>query len=353
MNSNDIAKIRLQNQQISCQKFTKPKEIVKWMGAMQAQDYNMAKWAVGIRLPQSPDELIDSAISKGDIIRTHLLRPTWHFISNDNMRMMLEFIIPRTNRQLKSKNLTAFINKCSAVLEKILSLNHLTGGEILTELKRNNINPRQRISSFLNTFERTGLLCSGKIKNGKHTYALVEERIPKRKNLTRDDFLAALAKIYFTSRCPATIDDFVWFSGLPLNEARRALEMIKSGFIVEKINDKTYLFNNNFTPPNPGLHASFLLPAFDEFLISYKDRSESITYKNRQKAISTNGIFRPIIVIDGIVEGIWKRSIKKDKLILETKFFGTSKQKPVEQVKASAEKLCRFYGLKEFEVKGV
>lgn len=133
--------------------------------------------------------------------------------------------------------------------------------------------------------------------------------------------MAELAKRYFTSHCPATVQDFVWWSGLSVTEARRALEFIKSNFISETTGSEKYWLTNLFPDMTYDKISVHLLPAYDEFLISYTDRTASLSLTANKKAVSDNGIFRPVIVINGQVTGIWKRTIKKDKVIIETELF--------------------------------
>jgi hypothetical protein len=129
-----------------------------------------------------------------------------------------------------------------------------------------------------------------------------------------------LARRYFTSHSPATLQDFTWWSGLSAAEARQALEIVKPGLISETINNKIYWMTGSDSAPSRK-SSIFLLPAYDEFIISYKDRTPSMSVENHRKTISINGFFRPVVVINGQIKGIWKRTIKKDKVNLETEFF--------------------------------
>ncbi len=241
MNFTEIANIRLTSQQISSTKLKSVKEIVGWMGAIQAQDYAMAKWAIGIRFPDSTDKLVETAINNGEIIRTHLLRPTWHFVSADDIYWMIDLTAPQIKASLRSRH---------------------------KELE------------------------------------LSENIFMKPEPLTKEEALEKLARRYFSSCCPATLQDFAWWSGLSLIDARIALEMVKADLVSEMIDSQTYW-----------------LPAYDEFLISYKNRTASFLYVNDNKVISSNGIFRPVIVVNGQVAGIWKRTIKNDEVIVKSELF--------------------------------
>ncbi|NOU18689.1 MAG: winged helix DNA-binding domain-containing protein [Bacteroidales bacterium] len=349
----DISNIRLINQQIITTKFTTVKDIVGWMGAMQAQDYAMVKWAIGARLSNSTNEVIEKAIDQGEIIRTHLLRPTWHFVSAEDIYWLLELTAPKIKASLRLRHqgleLTeSLINKSNELIQKaLLGGNHLTREEIVAILQNAKIaTDENRTSHILMRAELDGIVCSGAIKDKKQTYALLSERVPKTKSQTREESLEKIASRYFTSRCPATLQDFVWWSGLSVSDARNALEMVKAGFISEKKGSETYWFTNSFSVPQSDNNSTYLLPAFDEFLISYKDRSASLPLANFKKAVSDNGIFRPIIVINGQVLGLWKRTIKNDKVIVETDFFQPQNKSIKNLVEEKAIAFGNFLGKK-------
>lgn len=328
MSLTDIAHMRLISQQIAETKFKTIKELVGWMGAMQAQDYAMVKWAIGVRLPNPTDQAVETAINNGEIIRTHLLRPTWHLVSAADIYWLLELTAPQIKASLKSRHKElglseTIIMKSNSVIEKALSGGkHLTREALRAELGKVEIaTDDNRLSHLLLRAELDGLVCSGVIKAGKQTYTLLAERVPKTKPLTKEEALANLAKKYFTSHGPATLQDFVWWSGLPVSEARHALEMVKLDFVSETIASQTYWLTNFFSFSMTDKELVYLLPAFDEFIISYKDRSASLPFENHTKTVSNNGIFRPVIVVNGQVTGIWKRTIRKDKVIVETEMF--------------------------------
>lgn len=330
MNQSDIALIRLASQQLARTKFTTPKEIVSWMGAIQAQDYPMAKWAIGVRLPGKTDQDIENAITHAEIIRTHLLRPTWHFVSAIDAGWMIDLTAAQIKTAQSSRNrdleLTEEVfSKSNAIIEKALSTDrHLIREELITELNKAGIATDQnRAAHLFARAELEKIICSGATRNGKTTYAIFSERVRTINRLSRDEALAELARRYFTSRCPASLQDFTWWSGLPAREANFALELVKTTFTPEVIERCTFWFPPEFTISKQSLPSAYLLPTYDEFIISYTDRSASIPAKLEQhmKKISDRGVFRPIIVVNGQVAGIWKRTIQKTMMLLEIQPF--------------------------------
>lgn len=351
MNPTDISPLRLRNQQIASTNFKTVKELAGWMGAMQAQDYNQAKWAIGARLPHLTEEQIESAFNQGEIIRTHLMRPTWHFVSSDDIYWLLELTAKQIKSTTKSRHrdlgLTENeLKKSKEVLLKSLEGNRsLTREELSDQLNRAGINTfEQRLPHILMDAEIDGIICSGAISGKKQTYALLAERVPGKQTFTKNEALTLLAKKYFTSHGPATLADFVWWSGLPVTDARKAIEMNKTTLISETIGNDTYWLSDSINIPTTSPDSVYLLPAFDEYLISYKNRSAAITIDHHTKAISNNGIFRPIIVVNGQISGLWKRTIKKDTVLIELDHFRPHNPTEKQLIEKAAELFGRFSG---------
>jgi hypothetical protein len=349
----DITNIRLLKQQISYTKFKKVKDIVNFIGAIQAQDYAMAKWGIGIRLPGSTDKIVTSAINNGEIIRTHLLRPTWHFVSADDIYWMLQLTAPQIKSSMKSRNkelgLTEGVfNKSNrAIIRALSGRKNLTREELKKELEKAKINTdNNRLSHLLMEAELDGIICSGKVMGKKQTYAMLSERAPNKKVLTKEEALAELANRYFSSHGPATLKDFVWWSSLPVKDAKSALELIKSNFIPETFNLETYWMTNSSSVSCTAQSSIHLLPAYDEFIISYKSRAIAFASEHLKKAVSSNGIFRPVVLINGKVGGLWRRTINKNKVIIEMELFQQPSKKTLSLIKKKGILFGDFLGMK-------
>jgi hypothetical protein len=347
MNVKELLHTRLASQQIAATNFKTPKDIVRWMGAMQAQDYGMAKWGIGMRLPKATNDLVEKALNNGDIIRTHLLRPTWHFVSSEDIYWILELTSAQIKALMKSRDkqlaLTdAVYKKSNKVIEKTLSNGkHHTRDVIVHALQKAKIAVNDNRSSHLfMRAELEGIICSGVLQDKKLTYALLEERVSKPKAITREEALAMLAERYFTSHCPATISDFTWWSGLPAKDVKNALEMVKHKLISERIGGETYWLTDAFARVKKQKTSAYLLPAFDEYLISYKDRSAAIEFDHQPKTFTNNGIFNPIVVINGKVTGSWKRIVVKDQVQITASVFKTHSR----SARNLIEKAARLYG---------
>ncbi len=354
----EIALMRLESQHIARSEFTSPKSLVAWMGAVQAQDFPMAKWSLGVRLPGSTEEMVASAIDRGEILRTHLLRPTWHFVTPDDIYWLLELTAPQIRSGQRSRDrileLTeAVYSKSNRTIEKALvARGQLSREELILELNTAGIQTDQnRASHLLMRAELDRIICNGAALRGKPMYALLAERVPNPRLKTREEALAELARRYFNSRYPATLPDFTWWSGLPAREARQALEGVKTEFITEEMEGPVFWLPKDYTLPASKQDSVYLLPTYDEFIISYADRRASIPVELEQhmKAISNRGIFWPIIVHNGQVTGTWKRNINKNRLIVELQSFSPLEPHILAIIKRASAQYASFLG-KELEI---
>jgi winged helix DNA-binding protein len=319
----EFVPLRLHNQLLSQTKFNQPSQVVAWLGAVQSQDYAGGKWAIAQRTNGLTDADIEQAFARGEILRTHVMRPTWHFVTPADIRWMLELTAPRvraamasTNRQLGLD--TAIFKKSNAVLAKGLQGNqHLTRSELGKILQKAGV-PADglRLGHLMGRAELDGVICSGARRGKQHTYALLDERAPQVKTLERDEALAELTRRYFRSHGPATLRDFVWWSGLTTNDARRGIEFVKTQLESETRDDQTYWFvpSRAGKEPSPTVH---LLPNYDEYTVGYTDRASIFDVTHTDKLDSRGSIlFQYAIVMDGLVAGTWKRTIKKNEVVI-------------------------------------
>jgi hypothetical protein len=324
MNHNIISQLRLRNQKILNPDLKTARQVAGMMGALQAQDYIMAKWALGLRMQDSTEEQITREIDSGDIIRTHVLRPTWHIVSSDDIYWIIEFTAPQIKASMSYRDrqleITGdILNKAYDIFIRVLEgNNHKTREELITELKKDGIRiDENRASHIFMRAETEALICSGKQVKNKPAFALLEERVPARNRMSsREEALQELGERYFITRGPATARDFSWWSGLSLRESKLALELNKRILVSRTFDGQDYWFaETNFKEQKT--IGSFLLPSYDEFLISYRDRSAAMQIHENGRVVSNNGIFYPIILLNGKVAGTWKRNLKNNSAVLE------------------------------------
>ena len=326
MSARDIARQRLVNQYLSMPSLADAHSVVQTLGAVQAQDYPSAKWALGLRSRGLTDADVERALAEGTIVRTHVLRPTWHFVSADDIRWMLALTAPRVKQAMgfyfRFHELDdALLRRSAKVLTKAMQGGrHLTRAELEAVFTRAKLasTPEQRMG-FMMRAELDGLVCSG-VKRGKQqTYALLDERVPPAAPLQRDEALGALTTRYFASRSPATIHDFAWWSGLTIADAKRGVEIVGRGLERRAIGDRTYWAAGTRRPsPLARPNAAHLLPNYDEFFIGFRDRS-AIMHELAKSGHDAKApaLTQHVIVLDGQVIGGWRRKVSGGEVVVE------------------------------------
>ncbi|MDD4777628.1 MAG: winged helix DNA-binding domain-containing protein [Fermentimonas sp.] len=328
MNNTELLNLRLYNQLLSAHTLKDPVEIVSYMCAIQSQALEMAKWAIGSRLKECSNKSVTDALNTGEIIRTHILRPTWHFVAAEDIYWMYELSYSRLKPVYQSyaKMLKADETLLYSYLPHIESLlrdgRHLTKQEIGNKLKDVGFElDDNNLSVLLSFAELERIIVNGRLDGNKQTFTLLEEWSPYRKSISRDEALERLADKFFRSHGPATLQDFVWWSGLTLTECRKALEMINPSFVSEMVNGRECWMANDIRTPPVNVNSALLLAPFDEFLVSYKDRSEIFDSDHLRRVVTKNGIFSPTIMLNGKVIGTWKKIMKRNNTEIVLSFF--------------------------------
>jgi hypothetical protein len=246
-----------------------PDEIVRRLGAMQSQDYGLAKWSIGQRASGLVDADVDEALKTGSIVRTHVMRPTWHFVCRDDIRWLLALTGPRVQKkigrryrelQLDGRTLARAEASIVSALE---GANHLTRDAVGEVLQRARIDPTgQRLPYILLHCELEAVVCSGALAGKRHTYALLDERVPKAKRFDRDEALVELVRRYLRSHGPATVQDLSWWSGLTVADLKMALDLLGTDVQPKRIESFTFWSLSSDKPPRTGARRVHLLQAF-------------------------------------------------------------------------------------------
>jgi hypothetical protein len=298
------------------------------------------------------DASLDRAFNEGKILRTHVMRPTWHFVTPADICWMLELTAPRVRRAMANMDRKLgldreIIKKSNATLKKALGANQgLMRSELVPILEKEGISVEgYRLGQLMGHAELDGVICSGPRKGKQFTYALLEQRAHKAKKLQRDEALAELTRRYFRSHGPATLQDFVWWSGLTMTDARKGIEAVGSEFEKEILDGQTYWFAP-FTSKKSRSLKAYLLPNYDEYTVGYRDRSAifDITHKDKLSAFRES-VLTQVILIDGKISGTWKRNVKKRKVIVELAPFTKITKAHEQAVLSAAQRHGAFLGL--------
>ena len=351
--SSDLLGKRLRNQLLVESTRRKPEQVVAWLGAMQAQDFSAAKWGVASRAPGSQDGDVEQAFNDGLILRTHVLRPTWHFVTPQDIRWMLALSAPRIHAAndyyYRQSGLDAkvFAKSCAMIHRLLEGGNTMTRAEIAVHLKRAKV-PADglKLAYVMMHAELEGVICSGPRRAKQFTYALLDERAPRGKTFARDEALAELATRYFSSHGPATARDFAWWSGLTIKDAQRAaesagaLEFMSIGGVVH--------WTAKETAGSASKHVcGLLLPNYDEYLIAYKDRAPFVDASRAANIVArSNGAFANHLVIDGCLAGSWSRTVKATSVLIEVAPYKKLTPAQTRAVSNACDCYGEFLGLK-------
>ena len=307
--------IRLLNQQLIVPQFKTPSEVVSHMGAMQAQEYRMMRWAVEMRTMKPSHKAFKEAYDSGRIIRLHLMRGTWQLVSAEDYWWMIDLCSPKaiaaTTGWMHSNKISISEEELYRVRDILIQTaadkGSATKEDLVKALAEHNMQmDDHRLSYHIRMAELSGTLCSGDLLPTKATYALSAKKVgPRSAQIDRDEALMRFTCKYFQSHQPATLEDFVWWSGLNVNDCRKGITLL--GDIIHKgtWKGRDFYLTDNCRTRGFRTGKLLLIPPYDEYLIGYKSRDIVLPPEHRHRAHNNSGIFQPIIACDGIVCGNW------------------------------------------------
>jgi hypothetical protein len=318
---------RLHNQRLTATSFEDPADAVRWLGAVQAQDYLGSLWAIGLRTRGATEQVVERAIAERAIVRTWPMRGTLHFVAAEDARWMLELMTPRVvaasaGRLERDYGLDErALGRSGEVVSRALE-----GGRRLTRDALYRALENARISTAAGRglhitwrMAHDGLVCFGPREGKQQTFVLLDEWVAGAKRMARDEALAELARRYFTSHGPATVHDFAWWSGLLLSEAAAGLRMASGALVSTDLADRKYWTAPSAAPGGPSPRA-YLLPAFDEYTVAYRDRAPLLAPSHARHADGMS-ILQPAIVVNGRAVGTWARTLGKGSVEVDPRPF--------------------------------
>jgi hypothetical protein len=353
----DVVHQRLRNQWLhGAPPGTTASAVVRWLGGVQAQDYGAAKWAVAQRAGDLTSADVDEALADGSILRTHVLRPTWHFVVPADIRWMLRLTAPRVKALMAFGNRESGLDEATCASANRAMAAALQDGRQLTRIELGEVLRRAGID-FRDTIglgrlmvhaELDGILCSGALRGRQHTYALLDDRVPPANEMGRDAALAELAGRYFASHGPATVKDFAWWSGLSVSDATTGAKAATPALQQSEIEGTRYWF----APPRPrrrqqNAARAHLLPNFDEYTVAYADRDPIREPGDVPHFDSRGGdsFLGNVVVIDGRVVGTWRRVAQKSTVHVTATLFRPATDDESAAIAAAAQRYGWFLGL--------
>jgi len=346
-----ITRRRLASQQIAHPRFTTPADLVRWMGAVQAQDYAGSRWALGLRLPSAVESDVEAAVAARTIVRTWPMRGTLHYVPAADARWMLRLLTPRViarsaGRYRELELEAPAFRRAAKVLTRALRGGALTRGEVYAALERGGVSPAgQRGIHILGHLAQHGLVCLGSRRDKQPTFVLLEAWLPPSPDPSREEALATLASRYFASHGPATLHDFAWWTGLLLKDAQAAIAAAGSKVVAEPHEGRRLYSSSEERPSRAARRTTAaLLPAWDEYVVAYKDRSAALD-PPAAAAEPGSGVGLSLVAIDGRIRGSWRRSLGAATARVSVTFWNAVTRDERRAVEAAAERYGRFRGL--------
>jgi hypothetical protein len=327
----DLVQRRLRNQRLVAGRAADPEAVVAGLGAVQAQDYLGVQWAVAQRAGNCTGTDIEEALGRGAILRTHLLRPTWHLVAPDDIRWMLELTAPRVHAlnapYYRQTGLDAkvFTRSDDVIARAVEGGRHQTRDELRVVLRDAGI-PADglRLALLLMHAELEAVVCNGPRRGKQLAYAALDERAPNARRLAPDEALVELGRRYFAGHGPARAQDFAWWSGLRVADAQAATAALGSTLESQRLGDDTYWAVAGQTgrrPPrdSPRVH---LLPSYDEYVVAYRNHA-AIVEPGHARTLSIRGGFvgASVLTVDGRVAGSWRRTLSRDRVNVQVQLL--------------------------------
>ena len=342
---------RLSSQQLAHSKLKTPAEVVAWLGVVQSQDYAGSKWSIGLRLPGAADAAVEQAIASKSIVRTWTLRGTLHFVTAQDIRWMLSPVARRVIERAAFRYRQLELDEKTLVRSNDLLFKAVQGGkqlgrtQLLALLEHNGISTTgQRAPHLLQRASLDGLICQGLTVRNNPIYMALDEALPSTRPKQRAEALAELAMRYFLSHGPATLQDFVWWSGLVVSEVKAALEVVKPKLVQETISGQTYWLSPATPATRPAAPQGYLLPAYDEYPLAYKDRSTAIDLADTRKVFTTNGL-TGTMSIDGRILGTWRRRLVKGTAVVTLAPFSKLTARQSRAIATALQRYGDFLGM--------
>lgn len=354
----DILARRLLAQRLVGDHFYSAVEAVRWLGAVQSQDYRAAQWGLAQRTTAATEAELDRLFDEGAILRTHLMRPTWHFVMPEDIRWLLELTSPRLVAGLAGRYRNLELDQPTIARALDLFGEWLSGersatrAELGASLREAGISPEgQRLPHLLIAAEARGLVVSGPRRGKEFTYMLLEERAPKMRPLDREEALAELTRRYFCSHGPAQIQDFAWWSGLTMAEIKTGLAVAGNALDHQVLEGKDYWFDAGASAAPKLPLTAHLLPNYDEFTVAYRDRSaivprglpfDASSLAFYREATPEMGLLANLVTVDGQVRGDWRRTQTLKAVRVEVRLLGPLHRPAEAAVRSAVDRFGHF-----------
>lgn len=343
----ELARRRLLNQRLVSAPAGSAAAVVRHLGAVQAQEYPVARWSVGQRSRGLSEGAVDEALASGEILRTHVLRDTWHLVAAEDIRWLVELTRPRIRRRNEVMHRRLGLDARTLVRTDALLVDALGGGRRLTRAQIGSLLDAHGIHAegphlayVLMHAELELVICSGGLDGRQQTYALLDERVGPTQPLRADDALAELTRRYFSSHGPATVRDFTWWASLTVGDARRGVELAESELARTEVEGRTYWSAASPRRWRVGRPIAHLLPCYDEYVIGYSESRDVGGLRSGGRARLDH-----LVLVDGQVAGSWRRIVTSRQMTIEAKLVRQLDEAERRALDETVERYGRFVAL--------
>ena len=349
----DIARRRLAASGLVAPSATTPEAVVRRLLAIQSQEYVPAKWSVGQRAVGLNDGDLEAAMASASIVRTHVMRPTWHFVAREDIRWLLVLTAPRVRQKIARRFRDLGLDprtlaRCTKhIVAEIEGGRSMRRDEIAAILEHRRIDTEgQRLAFIIMHCELDAVLCSGPFDGRRPTFALLDERVPPAVRWDRDEALVALVRRYLTGHGPATVKDMSWWSGLTMADIRRGVQILDTDVRSATIDGMTFWWLAGEPTSPPQARGVYLLETFDETVVGYSEsRLFGDPRRQRARTVWTDRMSqRGLIWLRGAIVGRWRHGLRKGTTTVEVALYADPTPATMRHLKSAAAEFGRFYG---------
>lgn len=341
---------RLATQRLTSAPLPEPAEVVELLTCVQCQERDHALFSLGLRTRGATMAGVRAALDRGDFVRTHILRPTWHFVRPADLRWILALTSPRVERSMAARHRQLELDDAKVVGRGLDALAEvLAGPNPLTRIEIGALGhpalpaAGERLGHLLLVAELRGLICSGPSKGVHHSYVLVDEVVPPTPELDAEEALARLVHRFFAGHGPASAQDFARWSSLTLGDTRRGVAALGDALSCTEVDGIPLWFDPTVRPRRqPRPPAAWLLPTYDEAVLTYP--ALNFTPAANHPRPKVEDPFWARIVHGTTNVGAWKRTVGRDRVTVRVELAPVAE--PVRaDVRVAAERMAGFLEL--------
>jgi Winged helix DNA-binding domain len=357
MTRGEVLRRRLRVQHLTGSGAATAADVVRRLTCVQSQEWAHGFWSLGMRTQPRLDYAgVQAEFDAGDILRTHILRPTWHYVAPED----LGWVLAATSARVHQRNATMYAktdldrtvrDRTDEVLLEALRGTALTRAELAARLADSGLAADgMRLAYVLMSAELDGLIVSGPLRGVLHTYARLDERLagrPRDRRANRpDEPVAELLRRFLAGHGPATLADFARWASLTVSDAEAALPVVRDRLDSAEV-DGLEVWWAADTPdphpvPGPETGRAFLLPLYDELTLSYpKLGFPAVPGHPHQPGAD---LFRGTVIIGERNVGLWKRTVRGRRVEIEVDLATGCSAADRRAAREAAAELASFLG---------